>query len=89
MCGGVDVLLHSSLSWELDVGDRSVYAPAVLPSYKAPQLPVEYDAGWSPETVWTFWRREIALILSVNRTRARQALDPLSTDLAIPTYCIM
>ena len=34
-----------------------LHAPAALPHWKEPSLPFEHVAGWAPELVWTFWRR--------------------------------
>jgi hypothetical protein len=28
---------------------------------KEQQIPIEYVAGWVPELVWTFWRKEKSL----------------------------
>jgi len=30
-----------------------LHAPATLPA-----VPIEYEAGWAPEAVWTRWQRE-------------------------------
>jgi hypothetical protein len=34
-----------------------LYAPAASPQEKNP-VPIEYEAGWTREPVWMFWRRE-------------------------------
>lgn len=34
-----------------------LYAPAVSPQERTP-VPIEYEAGWTQEPVWMFWRRE-------------------------------
>jgi len=35
-----------------------IYAPAALFSVNEPSVPVEQEAGWAPQPVWTLWRRE-------------------------------
>jgi len=35
-----------------------LHAVAVLLSEKAFSVPNEEEAGWAPEQVWTFWRRD-------------------------------
>jgi hypothetical protein len=34
-----------------------LYAPAALSSGEEPTVPIEYEAGWATEQVWTLWRR--------------------------------
>ena len=33
-------------------------ASATLPRGKDPSVPIEYEAGWAPELVLMFWRRD-------------------------------
>ena len=33
-------------------------ASATLPHGKYPPVPIEYEAGWNPELVLMFWRRD-------------------------------
>jgi hypothetical protein len=42
----------------LDLGSswRWVVSSTPLPLY--PPVPIEYEVGWTPEPVWTTWRRE-------------------------------
>jgi len=35
-----------------------LHAPAALPLGKEPLVPTEYEAGWDPEPVWTWWREK-------------------------------
>jgi hypothetical protein len=35
-----------------------LHAQATLPPEKEPPLPIGYEVGWTPEPVWTTWRRE-------------------------------
>jgi hypothetical protein len=37
-------------------------APAALTPWKEPQVPIVYEAGWAPESVWKLWRRESFLV---------------------------
>jgi hypothetical protein len=48
--GGGEQLCDSSLTFAPDLGERLAYPAA--------SLPVEEGAGWAPEPVWSFWRRE-------------------------------
>jgi hypothetical protein len=56
-------------------------APAALLLRKKPVL-IEQEAGWAPEQVWTFWRREKFLtptgIRVANRPPCRLATIPTS-----------
>jgi hypothetical protein len=33
-------------------------APAALPPAVEPSVRIGYEVGWTPEPVWTIWRRE-------------------------------
>jgi hypothetical protein len=35
-----------------------LHALNTLPQEKEPLVPVEWNAGWATEPVWTLWRRE-------------------------------
>jgi hypothetical protein len=35
-----------------------LYAPAALPPWKEPAVPIAKEVGWVPEPVWTTWRSE-------------------------------
>jgi hypothetical protein len=36
-----------------------LHAPAALPPEKEPAVPIGYEVGWTPEPVWTTWRKKI------------------------------
>jgi hypothetical protein len=40
----------------LDGGEGSPSHPGRLSSENESVVPIEQEAGWSPETVWTVWR---------------------------------
>jgi hypothetical protein len=54
--GGVNVLIHNSLTSALDGGEWSVSGPYALPPEKEPPVPIGQEVGWTPEPVWTTWR---------------------------------
>jgi hypothetical protein len=35
-----------------------LHKTTALPPRESPPVPVEYDVGWVPESVWTVWKRE-------------------------------
>jgi hypothetical protein len=40
-----------------------LHAAAALLPWKEPLIPIAYEAGWTPEPIWMFWRRENVLVL--------------------------
>jgi hypothetical protein len=56
--GGVDVWIHIFLTSALAASEWSAYAPAVLLPGKEAPVPIRSEVGWTPEPVWTMWRRE-------------------------------
>jgi len=44
--------MHSLIS-ALDGVSEQLYAPASLPPVKEPLVPMEKEAGWAQEPVWT------------------------------------
>jgi len=44
------------------------YAPEALPPRKETPMPLGEEAGWTPETVWTRWRRKQIPASAGNRT---------------------
>jgi hypothetical protein len=57
-----------------------LHAPAALHPVKELPVPIGYEARWTPEPVWTLWRREKYYALARNRTPAVQALACSYTD---------
>jgi hypothetical protein len=45
--------------------------------------PIEYEAAWVPELVWTFWRREKFIAPTGIRTPDRPACDPVATRIML------
>ena len=42
-------------------------------------MPIEKEAGWAPETIWTFWTGELSLVTLGTRTAGRLALSLVAT----------
>jgi hypothetical protein len=55
------------------VGDETGGEQSALSPWKELPLPIEWEAGWAPETVWTFWGTEKSFPSARIRTRDRQA----------------
>jgi hypothetical protein len=71
------VIAPTFLTSAVDGGGWSASRPRPLyPGERLP-VPIGYEAGWAPESVWMTWRREKSCIAG-NRTRAFQPV-------AIPT----
>jgi hypothetical protein len=54
----------------LDLGTRWRWVVTLMPLGKEPPVPILWEAGWAPETVWALWRREESL----NRIPAVQSV---------------
>jgi hypothetical protein len=63
---------------ELDGGQ--LHVPAALTSGKKPPVPIEWEAGLAPETVWTLWSRENSVAPDGNQTLAIQFVARRYTD---------
>jgi hypothetical protein len=44
----------------MEVSGR-LHALAALPRREVAALPLEEEAGWTPEPIWTMWRKNLAL----------------------------
>jgi len=60
MYWGAEVYIHSFLISVLDGGEWSASRPGrfALPPGKEHPVPTGEEAGWAPEPIWTWWRRE-------------------------------
>jgi hypothetical protein len=65
---GVEVQQHRFLTSKLDGVCGQLYAPTASLSNKESLVPPEQEAGRSPESVWTHWKRKTFLTLAWNRT---------------------
>jgi hypothetical protein len=72
------------LTSSLDEGEWSASHTGSFTRGKEPPVPVVYEAGWAPESVWTLWSGEISL--AENRTPAFQPVAHRFTDWAIPAH---
>ena len=45
-----------------------LYKPQPPYSRERTPVPIEYEAGWAPEKLWTFWRQEIYVAPGGKRT---------------------
>jgi hypothetical protein len=55
MYAGVEVQLLTCITFALDGGERSA---SIAGRFAPQEEPVEQEAEWIPESIWTFWRRE-------------------------------
>ena len=60
---GVEVMVHSFLISAIDNSGWSLRTPADLP------VPIEQEAGWAPEQVWTFLENRKSLALTGTQTQ--------------------
>jgi hypothetical protein len=61
-----------------------LHAPAALPPGTELPVPIEYEAGWAPEPVWTRWWREKFPVPAGSQTPIVQPVVSRYTDWATP-----
>jgi hypothetical protein len=52
------------LTRNLMMASGQPHSPATLLMGKEPTVPIEQEALWAPELVWTLWRRDKSLFLA-------------------------
>jgi hypothetical protein len=52
-----------------NLGTRSKWMVKLTPWSLYPYLPIEQKAGWAPESVWAFWKKDKAIPKSVSSSR--------------------
>jgi hypothetical protein len=76
---------YSFLTSALDVDEWSASRPGyALPTGKKPPAPIEQEAGWAPEPVWTQRLEEKSSVSVGDRTPVVQSVVSHYTDRAIP-----
>jgi hypothetical protein len=63
-----------------------LHVPATLPSGKDPPPPIGEEVGWTPESVWTTWRRENFVILLGLELRLLNAKSSFKFSVHILTH---
>jgi hypothetical protein len=58
MYRGVEVNHHTFLTQHLMEESGQLHTMTILPSTKKIPVPSREEAEWTPELVWTYWRRE-------------------------------
>jgi len=82
--GGMDPLfLTLGIGWRVVVS----VTPQLLYPREGTLVPTVQEAGWVPDWVWTFWRKELSLATAGIRTPARKPLANLYTDYANIQTC--
>jgi hypothetical protein len=74
--GGVEIQLHAVLN-SAPYGRVNITTRPLYPLESTP-VSIELEAGWSPETVWTFWRREKSLTLAGIQTPKPPVRSPVA-----------
>jgi hypothetical protein len=79
--GGRRYSSYSFLTSELDGGEWSASRPGrALPPGKGPPVPIEQEAGWAPEPVWTQRLEEKSSASVGDRTLVVQSVVRHYTD---------
>jgi len=77
--------IHSSPPYWIDVSGQN-HAPAALLPRKISWHPLNKEAGWSPETVWTYWKGVKSRLRWDSSTRASSPIAKSQYCLCYPTF---
>jgi hypothetical protein len=69
----------------MEVSDQ-LHAPAALLLGKEPPVPIVWEAGWAPKSIWMLWRREICLTPAGNRAPIPRPSYNSAIKFRISTY---
>jgi hypothetical protein len=65
----------------------SLQALASFPTGDEPLVPIELEADWAPQPVWTFWRREKYLALTGVQKPDCLALNLVTVLTTLSWFC--
>jgi len=77
--------IHSSPPYWIEVSGQN-HAPAALLPRKISWHPLNKEAGWSPETVWTYWKGVKSRLRWDSSTRASSPIAKSQYCLCYPTF---
>jgi hypothetical protein len=82
---GVNLYIRILLTSSLAGDEWSVSCPGRFIPWEEPPLSIEYEVGWTPEPVWTTWKRKYSWpSKDSNSDTSVQPVADRYTDYAIP-----
>jgi len=83
--GIAPLILNPGTRW----GSVVNFTPRLLFYWERTPIPTEQDAGWAPEPVWSFWRRDKSPAPTGIRAPDRPARTLVSSDYAAPAPVVL